>query len=280
MNGWGLALPPDLTPHHGLPDQVVRLGKARVTRAGLDDVVAACVSLARLGGAAQFVVTPNIQHIALLERDVVFAGAYDRAWLQLPDGWPVARAVSWLAGERVPRLAGSDLLPRLVDAAAQEDLSVGVVGGRPGSAEAAVAAWRMVHPSLRVPVIACPTFSPDGASSDVDLLLSILDSEPVDFLLLALGTPKSEKLLAAAMDRLTCRVAFSVGAAIDFEAGAVYRAPKLMRATGTEWLYRLVQEPRRLAGRYAKSVGPFAAVTFRERRRVHDSPISQAKVRE
>jgi N-acetylglucosaminyldiphosphoundecaprenol N-acetyl-beta-D-mannosaminyltransferase len=78
---------------------------------------------------------------------------------------------------------------------------------------------------------------------------AIVSADP-DILLVGLGSPKQEKWIAAHKERLGVPVSIGVGAAFDMAAGRVRRAPMWVQAAGLEWVFRLIQEPRRLWRRY------------------------------
>ena len=85
-----------------------------------------------------------------------------------------------------------------------------------------------------------------------------------DVLAIGLGAPKQELWIAAHRRELQFGVALCIGAAIDFAAGAVERAPRWMQAGGLEWLFRLAQEPRRLWKRYLVDDMAFARIVALE----------------
>jgi N-acetylglucosaminyldiphosphoundecaprenol N-acetyl-beta-D-mannosaminyltransferase len=207
-----------------------------------------------------FVVTPNIQHIALLEDSPGLQRAYEEASLVLPDGAPVAIVAGSLAGLHQERITGADLLPRLCQRAAEERLPVGFVGGRPGAVTEAVRRLRVRFPELDVVLQEVP---PPGFEDDPDalqrMLASVRSTSP-RILFLALGTPKQEVLAQRHAAELGEGVALCVGAAVDFVAGMQTRAPVLVQRLGLEWLWRVLAEPRRLAPRYARAAPVFARV--------------------
>jgi exopolysaccharide biosynthesis WecB/TagA/CpsF family protein len=85
---------------------------------------------------------------------------------------------------------------------------------------------------------------------EVDKAIKAINARKPDILVLSLGSPKQEKFLYKYKDQMEFGVALPVGAAVDFEAGNVNRAPKWMRSIGLEWFYRFLQEPGRLFKRY------------------------------
>jgi N-acetylglucosaminyldiphosphoundecaprenol N-acetyl-beta-D-mannosaminyltransferase len=91
----------------------------------------------------------------------------------------------------------------------------------------------------------------------------IRDARP-DIMLVCLGCPKQEKWISRNRHILDVPVMVAAGATIDFLAGNMARAPVWMRHSGTEWVFRLLQEPRRLAGRYADDALHFFPAVLRQ----------------
>ena len=245
----------------------VRLGHAEVDAIGFDEAVSAIAQPASLRPSPLLVVTPNIAHISMLERDAALQDAYARAGLVLADGWPVAAAATRLGGVAVPRVTGADLLPAVLDRAATTGLAVALVGGREGAAPLAAARAVADRPGLRVVLAEGPRFPDRPAAVDAERLAAMLPPG-ADVVVLGLGAPKQELLVAAGLRAgvLPPAAYLCFGAAIDFLAGVVTRAPERWQRWHLEWAHRVVHEPRRLAGRYLVAAPRFAAVVVRERR--------------
>jgi N-acetylglucosaminyldiphosphoundecaprenol N-acetyl-beta-D-mannosaminyltransferase len=176
--------------------------------------------------------------------------------LVLCDGTPVLWASRWM-GNRLPeRVAGSDLAPALVRNAAEKGHRLFLLGAAPGVAEEARARLSLQHPTLNIVGTYAPPFSQLLEMDHEEIARRIRAAEP-DVLLVSFGCPKQEKWIAMHHRALGVPVTIGVGATIDFLAGRVKRAPAWMRHTGTEWLFRLVQEPRRLCRRYARDLFHF-----------------------
>lgn len=224
------------------------------------------VDAAKDGSRPWLVVTPNIQHIALLETDPELQACFERADLVLADGWPVVRAVRVLTGQRVQRITGADMFPAMCEEAARHGLSVGIVGGMDGAATQAAMTLRERFPGLDV---VCALEPPWGFESDPAALAKVIATVKdarLDLLFLALGTPKQENFAARHLDEFGASVTLCVGAAVDFVAGRQRRAPRMLRRVGLEWAYRAMHEPRRLLPRYARSAPVFLRAVSRNRR--------------
>jgi N-acetylglucosaminyldiphosphoundecaprenol N-acetyl-beta-D-mannosaminyltransferase len=249
------------------------LGHALIHRHGFEEAVQEVVRLS-VRPVPSFVVTPNADQVVNLEEDTALRAAYSRADLVVPDGMPVVWASRLLGQPLKERVTGSDLMPVLCGIAAQRRLKVFLLGGMPGVAQRAAANLIKAYPGLRVTGTLCPPlgFEHDPAQN-AEIVQTIRQSD-ADLVFVCLGSPKQEVWIDRHLSQFDKGVFLGVGAAIDFCAGTVQRAPQWMRSTGLEWLYRLSQEPGRLIGRYTRDLY-FFVVVARElaRRRL---PMTQA----
>jgi N-acetylglucosaminyldiphosphoundecaprenol N-acetyl-beta-D-mannosaminyltransferase len=156
---------------------------------------------------------------------------------------------------------GTDLFPRLCAAAARADVPIALLGARPGVA--AMCAQRMQErlPGLRV------VWTAHGylTAGEEALHLQHLNASGARILLVAKGVPMQEHWIARNGDRIEAPVLLGVGALLDFYSGTVPRAPRLVRQLKAEWVFRLLQEPRRLARRYLLGNPAFIARILRWR---------------
>jgi N-acetylglucosaminyldiphosphoundecaprenol N-acetyl-beta-D-mannosaminyltransferase len=216
-------------------------------------------------GRCHFVVTPNVQHVVLLQDHAALQSAYRDAGMVLVDGAPVLWASRLLGSPLPQRVAGSDLVPMLFEAAGANDpLKAYLLGAAPGVAQRAAARIRSRWPGVEVVGTYSPPpgFENDEAENQA-ILARIADARP-DVLIVGLGAPKQELWVHQHRDSIAAKVALCVGATIDFLAGERSRAPVWMREIGLEWLYRIITEPRRLAGRYVKDALVFPHLVARE----------------
>lgn len=250
----------------------LHLGHATVDPINLAQAVDRIAAAAKQAKHPFVVVTPNIQHIVLLETDHAFRASYQRADLVLPDGWPVAYVLRRHSGQQVERVTGADLLPALLERSAHDGLTVGMIGGRPGAVELAASRARAQFPGIDIRFCDGGSYSDLADESDVSHLLNTI-GDGVDLLVLGLGTPKQEVLIARTLAQHPTNVGAVLcsGAAIDFFAQVVQRAPVSWQRLGMEWAYRVLHEPRRLAGRYVKAAPAFAAIVIRDRGRGHST---------
>jgi exopolysaccharide biosynthesis WecB/TagA/CpsF family protein len=167
-------------------------------------------------------------------------------FLVLADGVGVDIASMALHGAKFPaNLNGTDLVPGLLRRF-KRPLKVALIGARRDIAENARDAFQAMCPQHKVSVIADGYFRADDEAK----ILSRLESEKPDVLLVAMGVPRQELWIADKIRDHHCTVPIAVGALFDIFTGTVPRAPKWMLQLRIEWLYRLWREPKRLWRRY------------------------------
>ena len=189
-------------------------------------------------GAGGYIVTANPEIVLRCREDAAYAAAVNGAKLVLADGVGDLCAARILGTPLPGRVAGSDLVPRLLARLAERGGSVFLYGARPGVAERAGESLQSACPGLRI------AGTENGYISDETALLEALEREKPDLLLLGLGAPRQELWMAKNRQR-TPAVMIGVGGLLDVFAGDIPRAPESWQRLGLEWLYRLLREPRR-----------------------------------
>ena len=241
----------------------VRLGRLWVDVLTREAALGAIAQLVR-GGAGGQVFTPNLDHILLAERRARFRGAYRRASLSLVDGMPLVWASRWLGLALPERISGADLIDPVCAKAAAHGWRVFLLGGAPGTAEAAARRLTARH-GVTIVGCAAPRIDVDHPELDTMLVAEVRAARP-DVLFVALGSPKQELWIDQWATALAPVVLIGVGAGLDFIAGRVQRAPAIIGRLGFEWLFRLVMEPRRLWRRYLVDGPPGLLALWRTRR--------------
>ena len=197
-----------------------------------------------------YVVTPNVDHIVQLEYGGPLTEVYKNADLILVDGKPLIWISKWYKTPIKEKISGSDLFPRLCELASIKGYRMYFLGAADGVAAKAAKNLEKRFPGLQV----VGTYSPDyGFEDDKEELekikKQIKDVEP-HILVVGLGCPKQELFIFNHKDELGVPISLGLGASLDFEAGVIKRAPKWMANSGLEWIYRITQDPKRLAKRY------------------------------
>lgn len=180
------------------------------------------------------------------------------------DGMPLV----WLsraAGSRAQRVAGPDAMPAILERGRELGLRHFFYGSTPETLERLVAAVRRDHPGIVIAGAYAPPFGDQDAAA-VEADIARINAARPDVLWVGLGAPRQNLWIDRNRHRLDVGIALAVGAAFDFRAGTVSRAPRLLQRSGLEWLYRLAREPRRLMRRYVVTNARFLYYLARERR--------------
>jgi len=239
------------------------------------------VELGRRSGRTHQVATVNADFVVNTLDDADGLALLQHAELSIPDGMPVVWGSKLLGTPLRERVTGADLLPALVAAAEAKDYSVYFFGAGPGIAERAATMLRTKHPGATIVADAGPKVAADGAMDSG--ALDVIRAARPDIVCVALGNPKQERWIARYREQLGAPVLIGVGGTLDLVVGEKRRAPAWLGRLGLEWVFRAVQEPRRLVRRYAHDIVTFLpslarqAWTFRSARAAaHDSPDIQA----
>ncbi len=203
------------------------------------------VSMAAHGDCAtiQFI---NAHCVNVLEHDAAYRAALTAADYLLPDGSGLAIAARLAGVEMGENLNGTDLFPQICAEAAAAGVAIFLLGGQPGIAAAAAKTMRKRFPRLR---IAGARHGYWTVAEQPGVIAEINESGAA-ILLVGLGVPRQEKWIASVRTDLLPAVVMGVGGLFDYYSGVIPRAPRLLRVTGLEWVWRLMQEPRRLFLRY------------------------------
>lgn len=203
-------------------------------------------------GEPSYFITANLHYVMLTHQNPDLAAINRDAAFILADGAPIVKAARELPTPLPERVAGSDLIFHLCEQAARKGHRIFLLGAPPGVAEEAAAALVAKYPGLTIAGTACPPFRKLSDQEHEALLDEIRAARP-DILFIAFGQPKGERWIAENVARVGVPVAVQVGASLEFAAGRFARAPRWMQKAGVEWLFRMLQEPRRLASRYASN---------------------------
>jgi N-acetylglucosaminyldiphosphoundecaprenol N-acetyl-beta-D-mannosaminyltransferase len=164
----------------------------------------------------------------------------------LPDGIGVRIASGVLGGPVRENVNGTDLLPRLCSTLQKSGHSLFLLGARPGVASEMARRLLRQYPELKIAGTCHGYFD----HQDETQIARSIRRSGADVVLTALGAPRQDVFNEEQLEEMGVRVAIGVGGLFDFYSGRIRRAPEWVRELGFEWLFRLVQEPRRLWRRY------------------------------
>ncbi|MDQ3723064.1 MAG: WecB/TagA/CpsF family glycosyltransferase [Actinomycetota bacterium] len=190
--------------------------------------------------------------IMVCDEDPELREAVLNSSITLPDGQPLVWAMNALGGDLDDRVYGPELMARYCDHAAATGMRMYLYGGRNQGALVQLALnLRQRFPGVKIVGGYSPPFR-DLSCEEEDAIVDEMNRSKADVVWVGVGAPKQEKWMAAMRDRVDAPVLVGVGAAFDFHAGLVAQAPEWMQSAGLEWLFRMAQEPRRLAPRYVR----------------------------
>jgi N-acetylglucosaminyldiphosphoundecaprenol N-acetyl-beta-D-mannosaminyltransferase len=193
-------------------------------------------------GTPRQVATSDSSAIVRSRQDEELAAVLKSAALVTPDGAGVVWMARVLGLPIAQRVSGIDLLESICARAAQKDWGVFLLGAAPGVAEAAAETLSRRYPGLRVVGCQHGYFSPE---EEPELIARIAALRP-EVLFVGFGIPLQEKWIARHKDTLGVPVSIGVGGSFDVISGRLQRAPLWMQRAGLEWLYRTLQQPKRL----------------------------------
>jgi N-acetylglucosaminyldiphosphoundecaprenol N-acetyl-beta-D-mannosaminyltransferase len=201
-------------------------------------------------GKKSYVVAINVDVVMKIENDPYLKEITDKADMVLVDGTPLV----WIAkAHKKPvkeKVSGSDLVPRLCEAAAEKGYTVFILGGKDGVAQQAKEKLEQKYPGIRIVGTYAPPMGFEKNEEALAKTNAAITAASPDLLITCFGCPKQEKFIYENMEKYDARVSVCAGATVDFLAGNVKRAPKWMSDHGLEWFYRFTQEPKRLFKRY------------------------------
>jgi len=200
-------------------------------------------------GEPHYVCVTGVHGVMESQRDPELRRIHNQAGMVTPDGMPLVW-LSWLDGHRyVERVYGPDLMLACCAQTGDRAYRHYFYGGADGVPELLRSRLCARYPALKVAGIFSPPFRAVTPEEDEEIVRRINAASP-DIVWIGLSTPKQERWMSEHRARLDAPVLIGVGAAFDFHAGLKRQAPRWMQRSGSEWLFRLLTEPRRLWRRY------------------------------
>lgn len=194
-----------------------------------------------------------------------FARVLESADLVAPDGMPLVWMLRKMGVYNQDRVAGMDVFLRLCHLSALSKIRIFFLGSQEEVLQQMKTRLEAEFPHLQIAGMEPLPFRPLTADED-DALIDKINSSGAGIVFVCLGCPKQEHWMVEHQNKIRS-VMLGVGAVFPLYAGLHSRAPRLMRDSGLEWLYRLIQEPRRLWKRYTQTIPPFMWLALKQ---LHD----------
>lgn len=201
-------------------------------------------------GRKALVLHANVHGLNLAARHPWMRDFLNQAEIVFCDGAGVRLGARVLGQRLPPRITYADWIWQLAGFLARERHAIFLLGARPGVAARAAAALQGRHPRLRVAGTHHGYFEKEPGSPENEEVIARINAARPEVLLVGFGMPLQERWLRDNWPALNVNVGLSGGAALDYAAGDLARAPRWMTDRGLEWLGRLLIEPRRLGRRY------------------------------
>lgn len=197
-----------------------------------------------------YVVAINVDVVIKIENDPYLKKIVDNADMVLVDGKPLVWISNFYGKPLKAKISGSDLVPLLCEEASKKQYSIFIIGGKEGVSGQAKQNLEKRLPGIRIVGTYAPTYGFEKNDAELNKINTLLSEAKPDLLIACFGCPKQEKWIFENISKYDAKVSICAGATVDFLAGNIKRAPRWMSEHGLEWLYRFLQEPKRMFKRY------------------------------
>jgi exopolysaccharide biosynthesis WecB/TagA/CpsF family protein len=225
------------------------------------------------------VFTPNVDHLMKLQDDPDFLQAYSIADYKLCDSQILIYASKFLGKPIKEKISGSDFFPDFYNFHKKnENIKIFLLGAAKG---VAAQAQQRINSQVGRDIIIgsySPSFGFENNEQECRDITNLINKSGATVLAVGLGAPKQEKWIYKYKNELpNIKIFLAIGATLDFEAGNISRAPKVMSEMGLEWLYRMSAEPKRLWKRYLIEDLPFFWLIMQQKLNLYPMQISENK---
>jgi N-acetylglucosaminyldiphosphoundecaprenol N-acetyl-beta-D-mannosaminyltransferase len=180
----------------------------------------------------------------------------NNGYLSIPDGKPLEIVGKLRGYKKISRLFGPSVMERFIDWGREDGVSHFFLGSSEATLLKLKRAIEFKYPGTKISGMISPPYKPIE-EWDNEGFIQIINTAKPDFIWIGLGAPKQEHWMYDHYNKIDTGILFGVGAGFDYLAGNIDHAPAWMKKCALEWLYRLIQEPRRLWKRYFKTIPQF-----------------------
>lgn len=242
---------------------IVEIAGVKIHRISVKNAIKQIENFIANKGRHQVCIT-NVYSLVVMRKDEEFKKANNISGLVVADGMPLVW-VSKLYGQPIPeRVVGYDIFYELCKIADEKLYNFFFLGSTTEVLNNMCVNLKKQFPDLQIVGTCSPPYKETFSDMDnLEMIKKINEVKP-DILWVGMAAPKQEKWIYHNLDKLNVKVAIGIGAVFDFVAGKVKRAPRWMQNIGLEWLFRLIQEPKRLWKRYLVGNTVFIYLVFKE----------------
>lgn len=201
-------------------------------------------------GCGAYVCVTGVHGVMEAQQDQRLRQTLNESLITTPDGMPMVWLGRLAGFKSMTRVYGPDLMLEVCRASVPVGATHYLYGGNEGVVDRLAERLRARFPGITIVGTFTPPFRALTQEEEKRLIAEVEALKP-DFFWVGLSTPKQERFMAEYREKLAAKVMLGVGAAFDMHSGRTKQAPRWMQRGGLEWLFRLLQEPRRLFKRYA-----------------------------
>lgn len=195
-----------------------------------------------------YICVSNVHTTVTSYEDASYCAVQNGGLMAIPDGGPLSTIGKKRGYENMARITGPDLMGKIFEISSEKGYSHYFYGSKNETLELLTQKLKHQYPGIQIIGMYSPPFRPLTEEEDKEVIERINKTKP-DFVWVGLGAPKQEKWMAAHQGKIE-GLMLGVGAGFDYYAGNIKRAPIWMQKSNLEWLYRLIQDPKRLFKRY------------------------------
>jgi N-acetylglucosaminyldiphosphoundecaprenol N-acetyl-beta-D-mannosaminyltransferase len=233
----------------------------QITALRFDDQIQTILSWAQ-ERQSRTVCVANVHMLMEAHWNPEFANLLDQADMVTPDGMPLVWMMRKMGSRYQNRVAGMDILQAICDRSPNQNTSIFFVGSQTEILSRMREKLEQEFPQVKIAAMEPLPFRPLTPTED-EALTQKINNSGAGLVFVSLGCPKQEYWMAQHKDKVQA-VMIGLGGVFPVYAGIHKRAPRIVREFGLEWLYRFIQEPRRLWGRYMKTIPPFILLAFKQ----------------
>lgn len=207
----------------------------------------------------KYICVSNVHTTVMSYENEEYRKIQNSAAMALPDGAPLSSYSRRKGYKQAQRVTGPDLMLELFAISKEKGYRHYFYGATEETLQSMREVLERDYPGIEIAGMYAPPFRALTPQEDAQIVAKINESRP-DFIWIGLGAPKQEEWMYQHMGQLQ-GVLIGVGAGFDYLAGYIKRAPRWMQRMSLEWLYRLLQDPKRLWRRYFTSNVKFICLT-------------------
>lgn len=196
-----------------------------------------------------YITYSNVHVVVTSKKNEALRKAINSAAIASPDGMPLVKLARWKKATEMERCSGPDMFTSIIEHGLERGYQHYFYGSTEETLEMLQTSLKDKYPEIKIVGALSPPFRELSDEEDKAIMDEINRLNP-DCIWVGLGAPKQELWMNSHKDKINRGIMFGVGAAFDFHAGTIKRAPVWMQKNSLEWFYRLIKEPTRLWRRY------------------------------